>query len=266
MKKTESVKWTDEKLFEFYKNFTIDSFYNAMVNDPEMSKYLYALCFYYRGKMTRDVNFTGFDEEFTRNVAKSQFRGFINNCEKSIKEKNIKFFNILFKDSELYQRGGIYNAEEAIYAMRDEIMGAMIFQIIEIIKNPEKMWDEFQEPIFKLFNFDPKLHTGRKLDCYKRNYFFNYFGQMFIGMNMFFQHELNINRSEQIDDIDEFDIFYDKFDNYFRKLIIDIGIDPEAEVKKGEFEMDNALIIKRITELSGEFYNDNYELVELEKK
>lgn len=261
MKKNKSVKWTDEKLFEFYKNFTIESFYHATLNDPEMSKYLYALCFYYRGRMTREVSFKGFDEKFVKDVVKCQLRGFMNNCEKSIRTKEVKMFNMIFKDSDLYRSGGIFNAEEAIYAMRDEIMGAMIFQVLEILKNPEQMWDEFQGQILNLFTYDPEKHNGKKLDCYKRNFFFNYFGQMIIGTSMFFQHELNISKNDQIDDICEFDNFYDKFDNYFKGVIEDLGIDVNGEVKSGEFEIDNALILKKIMEKNINFYHENYELV-----
>lgn len=265
MKKVKSVMWTNEKLFAFYKNFTVGSFYQATINDPEMSKYLYALCFYYRGKMNKQINFRGFDEKFVKDIVQCQFRGFINNCERAIKDQEESMFNIIFKDSELYKRGGIFNAQEAIFAMRDEIMGAMIFQVIEILKNPEQMWEEFQEPIFKLLNYDSEVHRGNKFDCYKRNYLFNYFGQMIIGTSMFFQHELNISKDDQIDDIGEFDSFYDKFDNYFLGLMKDLEIDLDAEVKSGDFEIENALILKRVMEKNMEFYHENYELVEKEK-
>ena len=78
---------------------------------------------------------------------------------------------------------------------------------------------------------------------------------------MFFQHELNISKNDQIDDICEFDNFYDKFDNYFKGVIEDLGIDVNGEVKSGEFEIDNALILKKIMEKNINFYHKNYELV-----
>lgn len=263
MKKKQSSKfWSNEKLYDFYKNVSHSSIKYAMLQDPEMSNYLYALCFWYRGINSKKVYFEDFDKDYVDSVIRSQYLGFMKNCEQAIEVGDVKIFNFIFKDSDYYKLGGVSNVEEALYAMRDEILGALIFQNLKNVKDKTIIFNNFENTLEELFLFNPEKHTGKKSTCYRNNFMFNRLGHTMVGTSMLFQNELNVHESRSVNDLIDFDVFCDKFNFFMENIMGELEIDLNSEVTKESFQDDNLVIFKRIIESNYRFYNFNYELVD----
>ncbi len=251
----ESKKWTNEELLKFYKSFSNNNFTFAALNDAEMCNYIYSISYYRRSEMTKNIHFERLSKEVILTTISAQFESFLSTFEERVKTNDSKLFHYVFKDSDLNKNGGIYSTEEAVFAMRDEILGSLTNQILVRFGRNIYNVDSFQEPLKNLLRYNPVIHRGSKYNCYKNHMLTDYFGLMLFGVSLFFQGKI------EIEDIYEFDSFCDKFDDYFIYLMECAEIGLNSEVKGEDFPCDIKKIIDVIVEKNMEFFHYNYELV-----
>ena len=251
----ESKKWTNEQLLEFYKGFNHNSFIYAALNDEEMRNYIYAVSYYRRAEMTKSLHFEKISKEVIVTTITSQFDSFIRNFEERVKTNDSSLFRYIFKDSELSQKDGIYSTEEAVYAMRDEVLGSLMNQILNRFSQNMFNRESFQEPLKELLKYNSTVHRGSKYNCYKNHILTNHFGLMVFGSSLFFQGKLEIEETY------DFDSFCDKFDEYFIYIMECAGIRLNSGVMEEDFACDIKMILDALAEKNLEFFNFNYELV-----
>lgn len=249
-------KWSKEKLLKFYKSFSVDNFVNAAINDHEMIGYIYAITYFSRSEITKTLHFEELSEDVLKTTIISQYENFIWNFEERINKNEDEVFQYVFNDSELHQKGGIFNGQEAVFAMRDEVLGVLISQVLNRFGMNIIKGQSYTEEIKGLKTFNQEIHSGSKYKCYKNHFLTNYFGLMVCGVSMIFQHELDK------EDISDFDYFCDIYEEYMKRVMIDVKIDMESEVRGEEFSEDINRILTKIVENNILFYKMNYNLVE----
>lgn len=251
----ESKKWTGEELLAFYRSFSSGSFLYAAQNDLEMSNYIHALSYYKRAEITKKVHFEGISKEIINTSILAAHEGFLRNFENRVNKGDENLFSYIFKDTELYQKGGVYNTEEAVYAMRDEVLGGLINEFLYKLGTNIYNIESFQSPLKDLMKYNPVIHKGSKYNCYKNHILTDPFGLMVFGSSMLFQVKMGM------EDINDFDSFCDKFDEFLRVVLNQAEIGLESAVIEGEFDGDIKRIFDVVSGRNMEFFFHNYELV-----
>lgn len=251
----ESKEWTGEELLAFYKSFSPGSFMFAAQNDEEMSTYINALAYYKRAEITKKIHFERISKEVIETSILAAHESFLRNFENRVSNKDKHLFKYIFKDTELHQKGGIYSTEEAVYAMRDEVLGGLLNEFLYKLGSNIYNIESFQGPLKDLMKFNPLIHKGSKYNCYKNHILTDPFGLMVFGSSMLFQIKMSM------EDINSFDSFCDRFDEYFRVVINQAFIGPESPVVEGDFDGDIKRIFDVVSSKNMEFFLYNYELV-----
>lgn len=250
-----SKQWTGEELLAFYKSFSPGSFMFAAQLDEEMSTYINALAYYKRAEITKKIHFERISKEIIETSILAAHESFMRNFENRVNNGEKQLFQYIFKDTELYQKGGVYNTEEAVYAMRDEVLGSLLNEFLYKLGTNIYNIESFQSPLKELMKFNPSIHKGSKYNCYKNHILTDPFGLMVFGSSMLFQIKMGIG------DINSFDSFCDKFDEHFRLVIKQAYIKGESQVVEEDFDGDIKRIFDVVSSKNMEFFLYNYELV-----
>jgi hypothetical protein len=257
--KNNQQKWTNKELLEFYKSFPRGNFVQASLADEEMRVFIYAVCFYLRSDHGKRIYFEKLNENYVKDIVSVGLSNFLADIEYKIDQGEsdvFKIFDWIFKDSELVFTGGIYSMEEAIYAMRDEILGVYVSFIssklgMEIYMDKDKM-----KNLKEIMRYNKDIHSGVKYNCYTNHLISSYFSQMIIGSSMVFQKVI------EIEEVGEFDTFCDKFEPYLHCILNLVEIDGNSIVSEEDFSTDIEKIINFILGKNDSIINNNYELVE----
>jgi hypothetical protein len=254
--KNNQQKWTNKELLEFYKSFPKGNFVHASLADEEMRVFIYAVCFYMRSDFGKRIYFEKLNENYVKDIVSAGLSNFLVDIEHKIGQGESEIFEWIFKDSELVLDGGIFSMEQAIYAMRDEILGVYISFIssnlgMRIYQDKEKL-----VYLKEIMSYNPVIHRGIKYNCYKNHLISSYFSQMIIGSSMIFHGDITL------EEVGDFDSFCDKFEPYLNNIFSLLGIDGNSNVSGEDFSAEIKSILDYILEKNDSIINDNYELVE----
>lgn len=252
-------EWTNQELLEFYKNFPKGNFVHASLADEEMRVFIYAVCFYMRSDYGKRIYFEKLNDNYVKDIVSAGLGNFLTDIENKINQgesDKFKIFDWVFKDSDLILAGGIFSMEQAIYAMRDEILGVYVNFIssnlgMGIYQDKDRITN-----LKEIMRYNKDIHRGIKYNCYKNHLISDYFSQMIIGSSMIFQGAMDIEEAE------EFDSFCDKFEPYINNIFSLLDIDGNSFVEEENFSTDIKRIMDLILSKNDSIINYNYELAE----
>jgi hypothetical protein len=252
--KNNQQKWTNKELLEFYKSFPKGNFVHASLADEEMRVFIYAVCFYMRSDFGKRIYFEKLNENYVKDIVSAGLVNFLTDIEKKISQGESEIFEWIFKDSELVLTGGIFSMEQAIYAMRDEILGVYISFIssnlgMGIYQDKEKL-----VYLKEIISYNPVIHRGIKYNCYKNHLISSYFSQMVIGSSMIFHGDITL------EEVGDFDSYCNKFEPYFLGVLEKLEIDGNSFVEGENFSVEIKSILDYILEKNDSIINDNYKL------
>ena len=249
-------EWHSKELLEFYKSFSSNSFVHASLQDREMKSFIHTVCFCMRSDFGKKIYYEGLNENYMKDIVSASFHSFLVDLEGKIESEESKLFYWVFRDSELYLKGGIFSMEEAVYAMRDEILGVYVSYVSSrlgsaIFQNKDQMGY-----LKDLITYNPAIHKGIKYNCYKNHLLSEWYGQMILGGSMIFQGEMDI------EDVVDFDSYCDKFEPYFLGVLEKLEIDGNSFVDSDSFSTDIKRILDYVLDENDSLIEYNYEVME----
>lgn len=151
--------------------------------------------------------------------------------------------------------GKITKMDNAVYAMRDEVICEMICQLLVNFGPNIFNIGEYRSDLMNLIKYNPDIHRGVKYNCYKNQFISDRFGLMVFGVSMLLQHEI------ENDKLDGFDSFCDHFEVFFQKVMNNCSIDMEGSVDKDSYSSDMKSILDHLCQRNVWFFEQNYEVV-----
>lgn len=249
-------EWTSKELLEFYQSFSHNSFTHACLQDREFSTFIHAVCFCMRSDYGKKIYYEKVSENFLKDITSASFQSFLVSLESKIETNESNLFYWVFRDSELYLNGGIYSMEEAVYAMRDEVLGNFVQYVTQNLGGAIYHDSSRVGEIKQMLKHNPLIHKGTKFNCYKNHLITEWYSQMVVGGSMIFQGVMDIEEAG------EFDSFCDKFEPYFMGILKEIEIDGDSFVDPELFSTDIKRILDHVLEKNDSLIEYNYEVME----
>lgn len=254
MSNNNSTAWSNEEILSCYKSISLNALVQATMVDEEMKCQVLALAYINRGIGNKKVYFEELDKVYVQDLIKELYIGFLEEFEQGVKNDSGELFKkeFIFKDSPLYHKGGIFDMEEAVYALRDQVLGNTFIKVLNNIGGGLYLDNDKMKGLKRLMRYDSNIHKGVKYNCYKNHLVTEYLGLVIFGGSMLFQSKI------ELDDIKTFDSFFDKFDSYFMDIMNKCGIEGNCMVNSEDFSTDIKTILDMIIKDNHKFIVANY--------
>jgi hypothetical protein len=249
--KTIQVKgWSLREVLESYKSISLNALVKASLVDEELNYFLFSLAYYRRADISKRVHFEQIDQEFINETILESYSDIIKKLESEINSDKKEMTIWVMEDSSLIQQGGIFDMEQSIYLLRDQILCDTIYKIYNyLLFDPEDLYNS----ISHLIKYDSKVHRGNKFNCYKNHLVVDHQGLKIIGTSMLFQRLITL------DQLKSFDSFFDVFDDYFNNILKETEINGNSVPNEKDFASDIKKILWTISENNAKFIVREYE-------
>jgi len=251
--------WSLQEILDCYKSISLNALVKATMADEELNYFAFALAYYKRAESNKQVYFQPLEKEFIHETILNCYAEFINRFEQDIKNDSDHIVLWVCDDSTLKHNKGIFDLEQAVYLLRDQILFDIIFKVYRYMGFIHQR-KEFDSKMSHLTKYDSKIHKGNKFNCYKNHLVVDAYGLKLIGTSMLYQRVIKLEQ------LNSFDSFFDVFDNYFLEIMNKCGINETGVVNEKDFAKDIKKVINMICVNNVKFTTENYgSSVEYEK-